>query len=231
MAKKQEENKAEQLPIFEGMMDSDSKDLAIPDEEASAPLDIYTSQPSFTMEDIAPPMLKLLQGLSPEVSDGTGSPGQWALAGFDPKEDMVVVPISFARRREYRDPDTFALMCKSFDGETGHGEPGGSCADCPMNKWNDGRPPKCQFMYSYVMYCADYQAGGIVNFKRTGLAAGKALNSIMSRRGFGNVALILGSKKQSGKKGSYYIPQLRPMDAEEEAAVLNDSRAFFAPPK
>lgn len=228
MAKNDE---AKQLPIFDGMMDEDNKELAVVDEEEAAPLDIYTNQPSFTIEDIAPPMLKLLQGLSPEVQDGVGSAGEWALSGFDPKEDLVVVPMSFARRREYRDDDTFALLCKSFDGETGTGEPGGNCADCPMNKWIDSKPPKCQFMYSYVMYVADFQAGGIVNFKRTGLAAGKSLNSIMSRRGFGNVALILGSKKQSGKKGAYYIPQLRPMDAEEEAAVLSEAGAFFTSAK
>lgn len=224
-------DKKEQLPLFEGMMDEESKDLAVVEDEESAPLDIYTNQPTFSIEDVAPPMLKLLQGLSPEVQDGLGTPGQWVLSGFDPKDDLIVVPVSFARRREYRDPDTFALLCKSFDGETGQGEPGGDCASCPMNKWNDGKPPKCQFMYSYVMYVSDFQAGGIVNFKRTGLAAGKALNSIMSRRGFGNVAVVLGSKKQTGKKGSYFIPQLRPVDAEEEAAILNEASLFFSPPK
>jgi len=222
-----EEKKEEQQPIFEDMVNKGSELMPV-EEEAS--LDIYTNQPKFTIEDIAPPMLKLLQGLSPEVQDGIGVSGQWVLAGFDPKDDLTIVPVSFARRRELRDEDTFALVCKSYDGETGKGEPGGSCADCPMNKWIDGKPPKCQFMYSYVMYVSDYQAGGIVNFKRTGLAAGKALNSIMSRRGFGNVAVILASKKQAGKKGTYYIPQLRPLDSEEEAAVLEDSKMFFTPP-
>lgn len=214
---------------FDGMLgEEEEKTSLVPvedEEDALVPVSAYSARPEFDPDDITPPMLRLMQGLSPEVQEGDAKPGQWVLTGFEPKDSIIAVPIAYAKRREYRDPDTDTISCRSFDGETGEGDPGGICADCPMNKWTgEGKKrqgPKCVFMYSYMMYAHDFDAGCILNFKRTGLAAGKSLNSLVSRRGFGDVVVKITSKLQTGGKGSYYIPQLAPISGEiaEEARL------------
>ena len=72
----------EQKPLFEGMIDppnGDGESTAIIeiDDDTTAPMVAYSSKPIFRPEDITPPVLKLLQGLSPEVQEGNGKPGQW----------------------------------------------------------------------------------------------------------------------------------------------------------
>jgi len=222
-----------QMP-FDGMLnDGDEKSLAVPEpeEEDVAPISAYSNKPMFAPEDITPPMLRLMQGLSPEVQEGSAKPGQLVLSGFEPKESVIAVPFAYARRREYRDPDSNLVTCRSFDGETGIGEPGGVCADCEMNKWvGEGKKrhgPLCVFMYSYLMYLPEFDAGCIMNFKRTGLAIGRSLNSLVSRQGFGNVVVKISSKIQTGGKGSYYIPQLTPINDEAADEAREKAKLFL----
>jgi len=100
-----------------------------------------------------------------------------------------------------------------------------------MNKWTgEGKKrqgPQCVFMYSYMMYIADFDNGGILNFKRTGLAVGRSLNSLVSRQGFGNVVVKISSKIQTGGKGTYYIPQLTPLNGEEAENIKDRARSFI----
>ena len=196
---------------FAGMIDDDNTTPEV--EESAAPLAVYsTNTANFSPEDIAPPMIKLMQGLSPEVQEGAARPGNWVLSGFDPTEVLTMVPLSYARRREFRNEDTNAIDCRSWDGETGEGNPGGFCMGCPMNQWTgEGKSrkgPSCVFMYSYMMYVVEFDSVGVMNFKRTGLATGKVLNTIVARTGFGKTVIRATSKMNSSGKGSYYIPQV-----------------------
>lgn len=220
---------------FDGMLnDGDNKSLIVPeindDEEAIAPIAAYSDKPIFAAEDITPPIMRLMQGLSPEVQEGSAKPGQWVLSGFEPKESVIAIPIAYAKRREYRDPDTNLITCTSLDGETGVGVPGGTCAECEMNRWTgegkNRKGPQCVFMYSYLIYVNEFDTGCILNFKRTGLGVGRSLNSLVSRQGFGNVAVKITSKIQTGGKGSYYIPQLTPINSPEMDEIKDKARIF-----
>lgn len=226
--------KVEQMSFDAMLGDEEKTSLIVPepeDEDAIVPVSAYSDKPMFAAEDITPPMLRLMQGLSPEVQEGNAKPGQWVLSGYDPKDTIVAVPIAYARRRQYRDPDTNNIACESFDGEMGVGNPGGVCADCPMNKWTgEGKKrqgPQCVFMYSYMVYIDEFDNGAILNFKRTSLAAGRSLNSLVSRQGFGNTVVKISSKLQSGAKGNYYIPQLVPMSGEDANEVRNHAKTFI----
>jgi len=215
-----------------GEIPADVDTTAISTEfETAGPLEIYTNQPDFHPEDITPPVIKLLQALSPDVIEGSGRAGQWVLSGFDPQPVMNVVPISFARRREYREEDSPVISCISYDGENGEGDPGGVCADCPMNKWTgEGKSrhgPLCMFMYSYMVYVKEYDTVAVINFKKTGLSVGRALNSIVARSGMGNVAVVMSAKLQQGGKGSYYVPVVQPIPASAAMEVLQSAKAFL----
>lgn len=216
---------------FDNMVEDSGTDIVPVEEEAAAPLSVYSDRPVFNPEDITPPVMKLLQALSPEVVEGSGKAGQWSLSGFEPREAVTLVPISFARRREYRADDEPVLACVSFDGENGEGTPGGFCSDCPMNKWTgegkNRRGPQCVFMYSYMAYIAEFDTVALINFKRTGLAVGRTLNSIVARSGMSAVAVKLQSKLQSGTKGSYYIPQILPLSGEAAAEPITKAKALL----
>lgn len=222
--------KEEQLS-FNGMLESEGTEIIPTDEESSAPLSVYSDRPAFLPEDITPPILKLLQALSPEVVEGAAKAGVWALAGFTPASTVTIVPISFARRREYRPEGEQLLACASYDGETGEGTPGGFCHECPMNKWTgegkNRKGPQCVFMYSYMVYIVEFETVALINFKRTGLGVGRSLNSIVARSGMKSVAVQLGSKLQTGGKGSYYIPQLLPMSPADMTAPVEKARKFL----
>ena len=212
---------------FDGMVEEpqgSGPEPADVEAESSAivPVSTYSNETTFSSDDIAPPLLRLAQGLSPEVQEGTAKPGQWLLSGFDPRQSVTIVPLAFARRRELRDEDN-QILCSSQDAVTGEGSPGGSCAACPMNMWTgDGknrRPPQCSFFYSYMVYIMEHDSLAVINFKRTALGTAKMLNSAVSRKGFGNLALTLTGKAQTGKRGSYYTPQITnaPADVTEIA--------------
>lgn len=228
---KDDEVKATQ-PAFEGMIEQPiASDLAPAEEEYDAPLSIYSEKPTFNPEDITPPIMKLLQALSPEVVEGNAKAGKWLLSGFEAADAVTIVPISFARRREYRAEDEPMLACASYDGETGEGTPGGVCADCPMNKWTgegkNRKGPQCVFMYSYMVYVKEFDTIVLINFKRTGLGVGRTLNGIVARMGIRQVAVTLKSKLQTGGRGSYYIPQILPLSGEEAAEAIQSAKSLL----
>ena len=246
MPKKPEDEKevlkGEQLPLFDEMtgaspatdsaVDPDESGLAvIPDIDETAGTALFSTNPTdFDMGDIVPPLLRLGQGLSPEVQEGVAKPGQWLLSGFDALDSVIVVPLAFARRRELRDNDTNSIMCSSNNGELGVGEPGGLCADCPMNKWSgegkNRKPPACTFFYSYMVYITEFDTAALINFKKTALGSARMLNSLIQRHKFGSLAVKLTAKSQKGKKGSYFIPQIGVVTQEDAKVALEQAKIY-----
>ena len=73
-------------------------------------LDIYQEESVFSADDVYIPRLRIAQGLTKEVQEGTARPGQFLVTGFAPEEESVnLVPVGFTRMREYRDPDDGGL--------------------------------------------------------------------------------------------------------------------------
>ena len=95
-------------------------------------LAIYREE-EFSAVDLLLPRIRLAQGLTPEVQDGTAKPGQILLTGYDPVEEVVFIPMGMRRRRVLRDEDErTAILCSSDDGKNGQGVPGGACQLCPL---------------------------------------------------------------------------------------------------
>ena len=177
-------------------------------------LSLYDTEPQFSQEDVFLNKLRLAQGLTKEVQDGTARPGQYLVTGFAPEESVTVVPVGVAKMREYRNPDDGREMfCFSKDALTGDGDPGGACADCPFNKWTPNpdkpgknKPPICKFSYGYLFYSEQHDAIVAFRFKGMALNAGKGINTIVNHHGLRKVAITLGSEQKSGPNGSYYVP-------------------------
>lgn len=191
-------------------------------ESAGGALALYNmSQPEFESTDVMMPFLRLAQGLSREVQDGVARPGEWLLQGFEPAEELTIIPLAFARQRELRDEDTREVLCRSQDSITGIGEPGGECAACPLSKWQErargsNLPPECSFFYGYMVYVYEHDTLAAMRFQRTSLKSGKMLNTIVAQRGLGKVAVAINSDNVSGKKGTYSIPTINAVAVDDD---------------
>lgn len=203
---------------------------AIDDDEVAGASAIvaYTDRPTFDASDIVPSLLRLAQGLTPEVQDGSAKPGQWLMPGFKPYDNVTIVPLMFAKRREYRDEEGQS-MCVSDNALEGVGEPGGICEACPMNKWGGDRgkrkPPPCTFMYAYMVYVLEADSIALLYFKKTSIGIGRMLNAMVAQKGMRQTAIRLTSKNQSGKKGSYFTPMIAPLTAELSAEAVEAAAA------
>lgn len=201
------------------------------DEVGTSAIVAYTDKPTFSSGDIVPAMLRLAQGLTPEVQDGSAKPGQWLLPGFKPYDAVTIVPLMFAKRREYRDEDGQAV-CVSDNSLEGIGDPGGICEACEMNKWAGERgkrkPPPCTFMYAYMVYVLEADSIAILYFKKTSIGIGRMLNAMVAQKGMRETAIRLSSKSQSGKKGSYFTPMIAPLTPElSQQAVSSAAQKGF----
>lgn len=230
MAKK----KDVQEPSFDSMIESSDEtrpvDEAVGDgvENAGTALANYSDTPDFDQDDVVIPRLRLAQGLTTEVQDGLARPGQWILTGFEPEDELTVIPVAFTKRRELRDEDTREILCFSQDSKTGVGDPGGDCSVCPLQEWADGEggrrvPPACNFQYAYLMYIVEFGALAAMSFSKSALRTGKLLNTIVAQRGMLNCAVKLSNSQRKGDKGNYYVPSVNPTNVAEE--VLEAARA------
>lgn len=201
---------------------NDEKALAEHGENGLPQTQYHTTMPEdLGPDEIATPRLKLAQGLTSEVQDGLASAGQWILAGYPAADELVAIPVAFAKRRERRDPDTRGILCFAPDGKHGQGNPGIRCGKCPFAKWtkNDSgksSPPECELQYNYIFFIPEYDALGVATFSKTSLRDGKKLNAYAVQKGLGQFAVSLSSKSRKNSKGTFYIPVIRPTEIEDE---------------
>jgi len=212
---------------FDNMVGSEGE-IEREDEHTGIQLANFNTGADFMSEDLMIPRLRLMQGLSTEVQDGSANPGQWVLSGYEPENDIIAVPLMFARNRSFRDSEG-AVLCRSKDAITGEGEPGGECESCINNQWMDGPngsrvPPLCVFSYVYIVYVVNFQTLALIEFRRTSINAGKMLNTIVAQRGLGNFAVKMRSSKQTGKRGVFYQAVVQPASVEDD--VLLQAKAL-----
>lgn len=98
-------------------------------------------------EDITVPRLTVLQGLSPEVADGLGRPGELFIKGLNQchGKELEFVPLIRSKTRIRWTPlqEGGGIRCQSFDGKQGQGDPGVECGTCDLAIWKGTTPPVC----------------------------------------------------------------------------------------
>lgn len=185
----------------------------------------YQTSLSLRREDVDVPRLRLMQAMSDAVTSGTAKIGQYLVTGFDtPFDSVTAVPLMFTRRQELRDED-FNILCSSPNGEVGSGTPGGLCKGCPMNVWDDKKPPACTFFYSYVFYIKETDTLALFDFKKGSVAVGRKLNTIVGTGGgLGGTVISLSNKTINGKKGTYKIPEIKVLEPDDSLLALAASK-------
>jgi len=216
---------------FDEMLEENGEDVMAESATPGGALAIYSDKPEFSQDDVFIPKLRLAQGLTAEVQDGSARPGQFVVSGFPPVEEVNIIPLMYARTRELRDQDTRGVLCFSRDAMVGVGEPGGDCSECPHAKFTgDGKnkkPPECMFSYSYVVYSKEHESVLSLQFSKTGLNSGKMLNTIVAHHGLCSRGAVISADQRQGPRGNYFIPKIKVMaDTPEE--LLADAKAAIS---
>lgn len=208
---------------FNDAVSSDDKAVAKLDEPTEAPARVYSATPEFERDDVTYPRLRLAQGLTQEVADGVAKSGDWVLVGYDAETSVTIIPLMVAKTREYRDKeDNTHVLCASPDAKTGYGDPGGVCAECPLADWlpdprNKDRnlAPPCSVVWSYIAWSVTHATLVSLDFRRSGTLTAKFINTLLSSKGVGRVAIEVGAKAQKGPRGQFYVPTAKMVSADE----------------
>ena len=160
------------------------------------------------------PQLKVLQGLSPEVQDGTGKAGQFWDSYQDKAIDapILIVPVHTFRTRARWASDRGVQLpvCRSHDGKTGSGNPGGDCSTCknPKRFTRDGQLiGDCDETIQFVVWLPEHNSWCLLPLAKTKYKIGKQwINMIYKGRGriFSNVFKMGLTLEESARKEKFH---------------------------
>lgn len=145
--------------------------------------------------DITIPSLVVLEGMSDEVkTQKLGHPGDLFIRVLNQnlgEGPLEVIPLKRFKNRIRRPLEKDAqgnlkknmnapILCRSLDGKTGHGQPGGECAACPHTQFNGNNPPECSdFQNVLCLVRGEEPFPILVTGSRTRLKAMKAWNALL----------------------------------------------------
>jgi hypothetical protein len=206
---------------------------------------IWSDTVNIAPEKLSIPYLTLVQANSKAVANEQAKMGQWLLEGFDGLNTVTIVPLKFGESRRYSIEKDKQLVTACYAPTGGnHGiakepeGPGMLCADCPLSKWTpsdkigaDGKPknnpPLCKESYDFVAFSMEHQLPVKLNFRSTGVKAGKLLALIAQAKGLGNFAAELSSKKETGNY-VYAVPVVKVLTGEAADEAIQFGQAMFA---
>jgi hypothetical protein len=197
----------------------------------------YSSDADFSADDLFIPRVNCLQGMSKAVKADEAKAGQILVTpGFDPVDELVIIPMVMARLRKYREDGEFGnpVICSSGNGKLGVGNPGGDCLRCKFAQWRDGKggkriPPPCVYIYSYGCWIPEYGVQAVMDLYKTGEMAAKSLNGLIGQAGgFGKQAFVA-TTTQIGvnKTWMFRFAKIKSKDVKAAAKDLEVARQKF----
>lgn len=194
------------------------------------------------------PRLKLVQKNSVEVDSGT-APGTIVNSVSKEvicknKSEMIIIPLSIQRTRIYFKPfaDGGGLLCRSFNGITGRGNPGGKCLGCVNNpdpwpvdpKTGKEIPPPCiEFINIFcIVRDYDFPIPMTASFGRTSLKSGKSLVNFLwadaskANKSPWNFAYNLSAELTENEYGKFYVFKTAPA-GKANATEIKQGEKFY----
>lgn len=174
------------------------------------------------------PRLKLVQGLSEEVTENDVKPGSICnsvtkeVVSSIPKTakegaslNIIPVMVSKKTRMLFKDiEEGGGILCQSIGGKIGEGDPGGNCFECVKSKWNNGEAPECIEFYN--VFCliegVNYPVPFVASFGKLNLKAGRQLiNFLVSKQDVPwKFKYTLSSVFTENDKGKFYVFKVSP---------------------
>lgn len=194
--------------------------------------------------DITIPRIVILQGLSPEVSEGRGKPGEFFIKGLERnlgnKPVEIVVLLRNKSRIRWQDLQLGGgILCRSFDAREGQGDPGGNCDACKYQAWevsetNKSGRPGCDIYQNLIVVLRldDDWMPMAISGNRTKLKALKNLNSLLmvemskGRPLFGKSYLVESQEKTNSKGLRYHSYRISPGNGNAMLPEAEQLRAY-----
>lgn len=235
MPKDTDKNGANDSSAFETMVEGtvpESQALEVVDDQAPQVATTWTAEPTFEANEVQFPRLRLGQGLTPEVAEGSARMGQWILSGYEALDEATIIPLMVGRTRfKRKDPNDreSPVGCSSPDGVQGYGDPGIACKGCVFAKWRPGGPngknlpPECTLTYRYAVWVVEHESVAEVIFQKTSEQYAYFINNLQQRYGFGKFAIKLTNTMKSNGTRRWAEPQLKlaPVTPAMKAAAGN----------
>jgi len=218
---------------------SESKEVST--ELKLSKADIEQMYGGMGQEDITIPRIVVLQGLSPEVMDGKGKPGEFYIKGFE--RNLGKGPIEFIvilrskSRLRWRDLKLGGgILCQSPDAKLGVGNPGGECEKCSLASWQtDTGQPGCDLYQNIIMVLRKDEdwIPMALSGNRTKLKPIKNLNSLLmlemtkGRPMFAKAYSLEPMQKQNTQGMQYFTYRIspandnKPLPVEEQQKAMN----------
>ena len=170
--------------------------------------------------DMAIPRMMIVQGTSkmPDAGRHCGDLYNSVTGEFKPSiKAIMVAPAKKLRAVFAVDGEADELLCRSanfmtpidkYIGKNVRGfEIPASCELCHLKDWHEKEPPQCTMMYNFFFIDIENEMPFTMSFMKTGITAGKNLNTIYVTFGSRAVILLQTVKRDSDKK-SYYAPEV-----------------------
>lgn len=131
------------------------------------------------------PLLQLCQGSSGVVKQGTARPGEFYDSATEAvlKPPITITPIFiFSNRLRWGENMEDSMpLCRSRDGITGEGDPGGKCAECPERKiWSDDKMQgTCDEQITMIVWVWEQNAVTFLNMARTKIKPAKRIMKLI----------------------------------------------------
>lgn len=190
-------------------------------------------------EDVAIPRLVILQGLSPEVTEGQGRPGEFYIKGHTRNigkgpVEIIVLMRSKSRIRWQDLTLGGGILCQSGDSKTGIGDPGGDCTVCPLAEWTGTGKPTCDLYQNLIIVLRkdDDWFPVALSGNRTKLKAMKNLNSLLlmelgkGRPLFSKSYNLESLEKTSSKGLKYHSYRVSPANGNAQIPLADQQRAM-----
>lgn len=168
-------------------------------------------------EDVTIPRIVILQGLSPEVTEGRGKPGEFFIKGLERNlgKGPLEIVILMRNKSRIRWQDLTlggGILCRSIDSKIGVGDPGGDCNICPLSEWTGVGKPSCDLYQNLIVTLRQDEDWFpmAISGNRTKLKALKNLNSLLmieqtKGRPLFSKSYMLESVDKTSSKGMRYF--------------------------
>jgi hypothetical protein len=189
-------------------------------------------------ENVVIPRLVVVQKTSPEVETGEAKPSELFIKGLGMNlgaGPVEIIPIRRDTSRiRWKDPKVGGgIVCRSKDGRTGVGEPGGNCAVCLMTRWDGAERPSCdQYENVLVVLRNDQEVMPfLISGNRTNLKALKQLNTLLlqeflkGRPIYSKSYLVGVIRKENAQQAVYWNFTFRPGNENKPLPPEDQKRA------
>jgi hypothetical protein len=192
------------------------------------------------------PFIVLAQGLTKAVLDDKAKMGQFIVTGYDPVNEVILVPLKFGVSRNYSERNEANELVTACYSPTGveHGialtpeGPGIACGDCPLKDWQptdrvvNGRkindPPPCKESYDFLVWSETHETLARIGFRSTGLKAGRLLATLGKTKGLAKFAVSLTATKKTAKGYTFAVPEVTILGGEQGAEIVEMGQQVLA---